>query len=119
MGGNLPRGQQAGERRGARVRIDLDVLMFRFGHLVPWLAIRTPTEASAAMYHVYSGFFWSFLAVCLSRASAWFLLVAAAWAVSVLVRELWIERHQEEIKTRTDILTKTVGLVAVLFYFLK
>lgn len=95
------------------MNIDLDVLMFRAGKHLPWLAIRTDGEASAAMYHVYSGFFWSLLSVALSRFSPWFLALAGAWAVSVFVRELWFERHQQPIKTRTDIITKLVGLVAL------
>lgn len=96
--------------------LDFDNLLFRIGSRVSWLALRSQGEANVAMYHVYSGFFWALLSVCLSRWSSWFLLIGAAWAVLVLVRELWIERHQEAIKTRTDILTKTVGLSAMLFH---
>lgn len=96
---------------------DLDILMFHFGSKIRWLAIRNQDEACAAMYHVYSGFFWAFLSVCLARWSSWFLLVGAVWAAVVLVREFVFERHQEAIKTRTDILTKMVGLLAMLFHF--
>jgi hypothetical protein len=89
--------------------LDFDVLLGKLG----------VKEPGVAMYHIYSGLVWSLLWAHFCRLSPWFFFSALFWIGLILFRELWVERHQTASKTRSDIITKLVGLVGYGMAFIK